>query len=281
MTAPAHQMADRTTVTISYVVLAIGAIIALLPLAMMAVSAIKTSAEIVANPLSLPHVPQWSNFVRAWRDVDMGEALFNSLKVTVLTMILICVTASMAAYALARNRTRAARWISGYFLATTTLPIQLYLFPLYFGFAKLNLVDNVVATAFIYTAIYSPFSIFLLRTYFIAIPVEIEEAAVIDGASQWQVFWRVTLPLVSPGVLTVAVIAGLNTWNEFLISTTFLQGRPAQTAIVRFYSMGGQYSSDWGEIMAAALIIVAPIVLFFLLMQRRFIEGMASGSVKG
>jgi raffinose/stachyose/melibiose transport system permease protein len=252
-----------------------------LPLALMLVSALKTSAEIVANPLSLPSSPQWANFSRAWHDADLASSLLNSIKVTGLTIILICTTGSMAAYALARQKTRGSRWISGYFLATTTLPIQLYLFPLYFGFAKLNLVDNVVATSLIYTAIYSPFSIFLLRTYFLAIPYEVEEAAIMDGASSWQVFRRVTLPLVSPGLLTVALIAGLNTWNEFLISTTFLQGHAAQTAVVRFYSMGGQYSSDWGEIMAAALLIVAPMVIFFLVMQRRFIEGMASGSVKG
>jgi raffinose/stachyose/melibiose transport system permease protein len=122
---------------------------------------------------------------------------------------------------------------------------------------------------------------FLLRTYFLAIPREMEEAAVIDGANRWQVFYRVSLPLVSPPILTVGVISGLNTWNEFLISSTFLQSHDQQTAVVRFYALGGQYSSDWGEIMAAAILIVAPVLVFFLLMQRRFIEGMASGSVKG
>jgi len=94
-------------------------------------------------------------------------------------------------------------------------------------------------------------------------------------------FFRICLPIVSPGILTVSVISGLNTWNEFLISSTFLQSHDAQTAIVRFYTLGGQYTSDWGEIMAAAILIVAPAVVFFLIMQRSFIEGMASGSVKG
>jgi raffinose/stachyose/melibiose transport system permease protein len=91
----------------------------------------------------------------------------------------------------------------------------------------------------------------------------------------------VLLPLVSPGILTVALISGLNIWNEFLISSTFLQSHDQQTAVVRFYTLGGQYTSDWGEIMAAAILIIAPAVGFFLLMQRRFIQGMASGSVKG
>jgi raffinose/stachyose/melibiose transport system permease protein len=271
---------SRGTLVSSYAVLAVMAAVALFPLALMVVSALKTSAEIVANPLSLPSVPQWVNFSRAWTDAQLGRSLLNSGEVTCLTVLLICSTASMAAYALVRQTT-ALKWISAYFLATTTLPIQLFLFPLYFGYARLGLIDNVFALSLVYAAIFSPFSIFLLRTYFLAIPREIEEAAIMDGANRWQVFTQVCLPIVSPGLLTVAVISGLNTWNEFLISSTFLQSHDAQTAIVRFYTLGGQYSSDWGEIMAAAILIVAPAVAFFLVMQRRFIEGMASGSVKG
>jgi raffinose/stachyose/melibiose transport system permease protein len=274
-----NQIGART-LAFSYTVLAIMAAVALFPLALMVISALKTSAEIVANPLSLPRVPQWVNFSRAWTDAQLGRSLLNSGEVTGLTVLLICSTSSMAAYALVRQTT-AFKWISAYFLATTTLPIQLFLFPLYFGYARLGLIDNVFALSLVYAAIFSPFSIFLLRTYFLAIPREIEEAAIMDGANRWQVFTRVCLPIVSPGLVTVGVISGLNTWNEFLISSTFLQSHDAQTAIVRFYTLGGQYSSDWGEIMAAAILIVAPAVVFFLVMQRRFIEGMASGSVKG
>jgi len=276
-----HQTLGRKAVMVSYVVLTIGAVFALFPLALMVISALKTSAEIVADPLGLPRSVQWGNFARAWTDAQLGVTLWNSAKVTILTVVLICTTCSMAAYALARTRGSASRWISTYLLATTTLPIQLYLFPLYFGYTYLGLIDNVFALSLIYTAIFSPFSIFLLRTYFMAIPREIEEAAVMDGASRWQVFYKVCLPVASPGILTVAIIAGLNTWNEFLISSTFLQSREQQTAIVRFYTLGGQYSNDWGEIMAAAILIVAPVLIVFLLMQRRFIEGMASGAVKG
>ena len=272
---------SRGTIVTSYLVLTIGAVVALFPFALTVMSALKTAAEVVADPLALPKAPQWINFARAWTDAQLGRSLLNSAELAVMTVAMICSTGSMAAYALARQRVKGWRWISAYLLATTTLPIQLYLFPLYFGFAHLGLIDNVFALSIVYTAIFSPFAIFLLRTYFLAIPVEIEEAAIMDGASRWQVFSRIMLPIASPGILTVAIISGLNTWNEFLISVTFLQSHDQQTAVVRFYTLGGQYSSDWGEIMAAAIIIVAPCLVFFLLMQRRFIEGMASGSVKG
>jgi raffinose/stachyose/melibiose transport system permease protein len=276
-----NQTLGRGTIMASYIVLTIGAVLALFPLGLMVVNALKRAAEIVANPLALPRSPQWINFMRAWTDAQLGRSLLNSAELTLMTVILICTTCSMAAYALARRSVRGWRWISGYLLATTTLPIQLYLFPLYFGFAHLGLIDNLFALSFIYAAIFSPFAIFLLRTYFLAIPLEIEEAAIMDGATRWRVFTRIMLPLISPGLLTVAIISGLNTWNEFLISSTFLQSHDVQTAVVRFYTLRGQYTSDWGEIMAAAIIIVAPCLIFFLLMQRRFIEGMASGSVKG
>jgi raffinose/stachyose/melibiose transport system permease protein len=276
-----NQTLGRSTIFISYFILAVAAVTALFPLSLMVVSSLKKSTEIVANPLALPSALQWSNFSRAWTDAQLGRSLLNSTETTGLAVILICSTCSMAAYALAHRTGPGLRWISAYLLGTTTLPIQLYLFPLYFGFAHLGLIDNVFALSFVYTAVFSPFAIFLLRTYFLAIPKELEEAAVIDGAKRWQVFYYVLLPLVSPGILTVALISGLNVWNEFLISSTFLQSHDQQTAVVRFYTLGGQYSSDWGEIMAAAILIVAPAVGLFLLMQRRFIQGMAAGSVKG
>jgi raffinose/stachyose/melibiose transport system permease protein len=276
-----NQNLGRSTAIVSYFILAVAAIIALFPLSLMLISALKKSTEIVANPLALPSALQWTNFSRAWTDAQLGRSLLNSAETTGFAVVLICSTCSMAAYALARRTGPGLGWVSAYLLGTTTLPIQLYLFPVYFGFAHLGLIDNVFALSIVYTAVFSPFAIFLLRTYYLAIPKELEEAAIIDGANRWQVFYNVLLPLVSPGILTVAIISGLNIWNEFLISSTFLQSHDQQTAVVRFYTLGGQYTSDWGEIMAAAILIVAPAVGFFLLMQRRFIQGMAAGSVKG
>jgi raffinose/stachyose/melibiose transport system permease protein len=135
--------------------------------------------------------------------------------------------------------------------------------------------------ALVYAAMYAPFSICLLRTYVLAIPETLEEAARTDGASSWQVFRYVVLPMLTPGLITISVITGLHAWNEFVIAVTFLQSRPHMTAIASFYALNGQYTSDWGEIMAAALIIVLPVVALFVALQRRFIEGMAAGSVKG
>lgn len=272
---------SRLTRIIAYITLGVLLVITLFPIALLVLNSLKGSQEIVQNPLALPSQLRWDNFTRAWSDANFSRTLLNSALLTGMTIVLVCTTGSLTAYVLARRKIKTWKILTFYLLASTTAPIQLFLFPLYFGFARLGLINNPVAVAFIYTAVYSPFAIMLLRTYFLAVPKELEEAALIDGASHWQVFSRVFLPIVSPGILTVALIIGLYSWNEFLIATTFLQGQDRLTAVVSFFLLSGQYSSDWGVVMAAALIIILPIVILFVLLQRRFIEGMAGGSVKG
>jgi len=272
---------SRATLAISYFFLGLFAFIALFPIALLILNSLKPAAQIVQAPLALPNPIRWENFSHAWHDAKFSRTFINSVIISTTTIVLVCATSSLSAYVLARKKIASWKVFTFYLLATTTAPVQLYLFPLYFGFAKLGLINNVFGVALIYTALYSPFAVMLLRTYFVAVPKELEEAAIVDGATHWQVFWRVMLPIVSPGILTVALIIGLNSWNEFLIATTFLQKAENTTAVIAFYLLSGQYSSDWGEIMAAALIIVVPVVVLFVFMQRRFIEGMAGGSVKG
>jgi raffinose/stachyose/melibiose transport system permease protein len=272
---------SRLTLWICYGLLGLFAFIALFPIVLLVLNSLKPAAQIVQDPLGLPHPIRWENFVHAWNHAKFSRTFINSLIVSGTTILLVCSTSSLTAYVLARKKIKSWKIVTFYLLATSTAPIQLYIFPLYFGFARLGLINNIFGVALIYTALYSPFAVMLLRTYFIAVPKELEEAAIVDGATHWQVFWRVMLPIVSPGILTVALIIGLNSWNEFLIATTFLQTQDNVTAVIAFYLLSGQYSSDWGEIMAAALIIVVPVVALFVFMQKRFIEGMAGGSVKG
>jgi len=252
----------------------------LLPMALAVLNAFKTTAEINLNPLGLPAQLQWQNFASAWRNASLGSSLLHSAEVAGLTIVMVCLTAAPCAFVLARQQGKGWRFLNFYFMATITVPVQLYLFPLYFLFAKLGLVNSIPAVALIYTAMFSPFAIFLLRTYVLAIPQALEEAALVDGATPWQTFRYVILPMMRPGLLTVAIIVGLNAWNEFVIAVTFLQTDNNVTAIVKFYNLTGQYSTDWGEMLAAAVIIVLPVVVVFVLLQRRFIEGMTAGAVK-
>lgn len=253
----------------------------LLPMALAVLNALKTTTEISTSPFSLPEQVRWENFAAAWSNAALGSSLLHSAQVAGLTIVMVCATAAPCAYALARQKGRRWRLLTFYFMASITMPVQLYLYPLYFLYAKLGLVNSIPAVALIYTAMFSPFAILLLRTYVLSIPYELEEATQVDGAKRWQTFLHVVLPMMRPGLLTVAIIVGLNAWNEFVIAVTFLQSDSTVTAIVKFYNLTGQYSTDWGEMLAAAIIIVLPVVVLFVTLQRQFIEGMTAGSVKG
>jgi raffinose/stachyose/melibiose transport system permease protein len=256
-------------------------LVALLPLALVALNAFKMHADIVANPLSLPASLDFANFARAWRAGHFATGIVNSLLLSGTTVVVTLTCASFAAFALARRKIGGWQLITIYFLCATTVPIQLFLFPLYFVYAKLGLLGNVGATALILSAVSLPISIFLLRAYVIAIPNDIDDAAFMDGATPLQTFWHVILPLMRPGLITVAIIVFLNSWNEFLITTTFQKGRDSITMTLGYLGMNGVYATDQGALMAGAFILIAPIIVFFLVLQRFFISGMTSGAVKG
>jgi raffinose/stachyose/melibiose transport system permease protein len=272
--------ADRLNKIISLALIGVASFASLLPIALAVMNALKTTVEISTNPLAPPTRFHLENFTSAWKSAALGPSLLHSAEVAGLTILLVCVTAAPCAYVLARQQGRGWRILTFYFMASITVPVQLYLYPLYFIFAKLGLVNSIPAVALIYTAMFSPFAIFLLRTYVISIPFALEEAAKVDGATPWQMFFYVILPMMRPGLLTVAIIVGLNAWNEFVIAVTFLQDDSTVTAIVKFYNLTGQYSTDWGQMLAAAVMIVLPVVLVFVFLQRRFIDGMTAGAVK-
>ena len=267
--------------TITYLALGAAAFVILFPLAPMVVNSFRSNFELFQNPIGLPETLDLNVYVQAWNTGQLGRAMWNSVVISCLTVISVCTVTSMAAWVIGRRSCPGWLIMSLYFLASTTIPLQMFIFPLYFLFAHFGLINHPLVVVLIYTAIYTPFSLFLLRTYVLAIPVELEEAARIDGASELDIFLRVILPLLTPGLVTVALITGLNVWNEFLIAITFLQDAGAATATVRFSQMGSRFASDVPQQMATATMIALPTVVFFVLLQRHFIEGVTSGAVKG
>ena len=257
------------------------ALVTLFPIALMLLNSVKTDVAVQTNPLALPNPLALDNFSKAWDQAHLGSSIFLSLRIVFLTVLFTCSTTCLAAYALARRKFRHWPWVSGYFLAATTVPITLLIFPLYSLVVRMGLLGNEIVLALIYTAIYTPFSIFLLRSYFLAVPLELEEAAQLDGAAGFQIFLKVVLPLVTPGILTVALIVALFTWNEFLLSLTFFQSEDVKTAIVEFYSFQGRFGTQWSLMMASSVILAGPIIVIFLILQRFFVEGLVAGSVKG
>ena len=261
--------------------LAVAVLVALLPIALVLMNAFKPHSEIIANPLAWPTSPTAGNFKSAWVGGHFTSGLGNSVLICASTILVTISCAALAAYPLARRRIRFWQLISLYFLCAVTVPIQLFLFPLFYIFAVAGVVSNAFATSLILAAINLPLAIFLLRTYILNVPVELENAALMDGAGPWKTFWYVILPMIRPGLITVSILVGFNAWNEFMITSTFQQGQAAFTMTLDYLSMNSTIVTDRGLMMAGALIIVFPILVFFLFMQRFFIAGMTAGAVKG
>ncbi len=211
-----------TNRTVGSMILMIAVIMSLAPFALVLINAFKSHTAIVQNPLALPESVNLANFRGAWKGANFTVGIGNSLILTLSTVFITVLTATLAALA-----------------------------------------------------------ILLLRTYVLTIPTELDDAALMDGASPRQIFWHVIVPLLRPGIVTVTVIVALNTWNEFLITSTFQQGNAGFTMTLGYRAMAGAMSADRGLMMAGACIVIIPILIFFLLVQKLFVEGMTAGAVKG
>ncbi|NMD39029.1 MAG: carbohydrate ABC transporter permease [Christensenellaceae bacterium] len=266
---------------VGFIFLLLFAFISLFPLFLVLINSFKTHAQILANPLSFPTELNFKNYVYTWEFGGFSEGFINSIKVTSTAIIINMLASAGMGYVLAERKVKLWKVYTFYFLVATTVPLQMFMLPLYSSFVQLKLIGNVYAVGVVIAAWNLPMPIFLMRTYFLKVPRELEEAARIDGCNTFKVFTNVMLPIVSPGLITVAVIVGLFSWNEYLLSTTLLQGEKNFTATLKFKNLNGTFSRSFDVIMAGAVIMVVPMIVVFLLLQRKFIEGMASGAVKG
>jgi raffinose/stachyose/melibiose transport system permease protein len=269
----------RISAVIPWIILGVLAIYALAPLVIFAFNSLKSSREIAANPMGVPQEWNWSNFADAWQQARMGEALLNSGTIAVSTAVGVALIASMAAYAMTRlNLPGKGAWIL-WLLVSSSLPIQLFLVPLVSWWSFLGLYNERFGLIVIYWAVYSPFATLLIRSFLINLPNEYLEAARLDGAGELRLFFRIVLPMVWPGVLTAALVAGLQAYNEFMLAVTFIQDRDARPVALSLYSFQQGFTTDWSLVSAAGIIMALPVIVLFIIAQRKFIEGYASGGM--
>ena len=265
----------------SHLVLILFAFTALAPLALVAINSLKTHREVVRSPLAMPTTLHWENFELAWRYGQFSRGFVNSILLSGTAVATVLTCSTLAGYVLARRRIRQWRMVTVYFMVAMTVPIQLFLFPLYYFFARvLGLLGSLYGVGVVLAALNMPLAVFLMRSFFLAVPEQLEEAARIDGANTARVLWSVLLPPVRPGLITVAVIVGLQAWNEFLITRTFL-GQESITATLGLLSMNGTFTDNMSVMMAGTMLMIGPPLVFFALVQRYFIEGLISGALKG
>lgn len=259
------------------------AILVVFPFAWMIFSSFKTDKEIFFSPWSLPSALRWENFARAWTQASIGQYFLNSLIVVAGSLTLTLAVSSMAAYVLARYEFPGSRIIFYAFLIGLMFPIFLALVPLFFVVRDLKMLSSYHGLILVYTAYSLPFSIFFLTGFFRTLPTEVAEAAIIDGANDYTVFWRVMLPMAQPGLVTVGIFNFLGQWNQFILPLVLNpdQKRYVLSQGLAFLAIQQGYQSDWSALFAGLTITMLPTIAVYIIFQRRLEHGLTAGALKG
>lgn len=271
----------KTAGVLTHIMLLLLASICLVPFLLAFINSFKIHSSIMKSPLSINFSAGTANYLSAWRAAEFSRTILNSLLYMSTSVLVVVFCSVPAAYVLSGKKVRGTGMVMMYFMFAMTVPVQMFLVPLYKTYARFHLLGNIPMVALILAALNLPLAITLLRTFFLGIPRELEEAATVDGANTRQIIQYVILPVISPGIVTVAIITALNTWNEFLVSSTFLLGKNNFTALLALMSINNTNMQNYGINLAATIILIAPIIVIFLLLQRKFIDGIVAGSVKG
>jgi multiple sugar transport system permease protein len=284
VTTRRRQRAGRGRYLLGAVCLAIATVM-LLPLAASVLASVKPTAEAAASPPTyLPHSLSLDSYQRLWTyQQGLPTYLLNSLGTALLAIAFTLLLTVPAAYALARFPVPGREVLFVFLLLALIVPYQALLTPMFLLFARVGLTNTLVGLAILHTAIQLPFSLYILRNSFSAIPRELEEAAITDGASSWQVLLRICVPSAVPAIVTVALFAFIMSWNEFLGALVLMSKGASFTlplilaAARTETSLGG---TDWGMLQAGITISIIPCVLVYLLLQRYYVSGLMTGAVK-
>ncbi|MFZ5828144.1 MAG: carbohydrate ABC transporter permease [Bacillota bacterium] len=257
------------------------ALFVLIPLASTAINGLKTNGQLMTEPFSLPDPIYWANYQTILTSPNFWRQLTNSGVVMLATVLLTVLVASLAAFVIARYNFVGRTLVFNFFTLGMLFPLTVAILPLYVLIRQLGLVDSLWGVILPQVAFGLPVNILILRDYFKAIPVEMEEAAAIDGCGPVGFFWRVLLPLSRPVLAAVSMLVMVGSWNSFLLPLLVLNSEKSWTLPLGVMQFQGQYSSDWALVMAFVTISIMPAILFYLLAERHLVAGLTAGSVKG
>lgn len=255
-------------------------IVMLIPFYYLVVNTFKTPQEMSASPLALPSTINFDNYIKAFNSMDFFQSFANSLIITVISVICIVILGAMAAYPIARRKHKIYKGLLFYFLIGYMLPAQTIMIPLYLLLQNLHLLNNITGLILVYSS-WCNFALFLYQGFFKGLPVDIEEAAMIDGCNPWKCFWLVVFPLLKPITTTIVIFEVMWVWNDFLYPYLFLSSNKSFTLVMQVYKGVGQFSNDWAMMLATMVVVLVPVVIFYLIMQKHIVAGITSGAVKG
>lgn len=266
---------------LNYIFMSLLAVIFIYPLVLMILTAFKKTREIFFDPFGLPGSWQLKNFIEVWHKAHFNIYFFNSVMVSVISILVLLTVASMAAYALARFRFKLNTLIFMLFLAGIMIPIRLGILPLFILMRDLGLLDTRLSLILTYAASGMPMSVFILTGFFKTLPYELTDAARVDGCNEFQIFYKILLPLIRPALATVAIVNFVPWWNDFFFPLLFIKSDALKTIPLGMTIFFGQYMTDWGLLFAGMVIASIPLFILYILMSKQFISGLTSGAVKG
>lgn len=254
----------------------------LVPIVFVVLTAMRPEGDLTSHGVfSWPGAVRWANLTDAWQTGDFSTVYKNSVIVTAVKVPLGILIASLAAFPLAKIRFRFRQSLFLYFLLGLAIPVHVTLLPLFIILKNLGILDTLWSLFPPYLAFGMPLEIFILRGFLITIPSELIEAARIDGASEFGIYWRILMPLIMPAVATLCVIDAVATWNEFLIALIMLNSAQSRTLPLGLLYFSGEHSQTLSLLNAGILIVVLPLLVLYVLLQRYLISGLTSGAVKG
>ncbi len=265
------------------VFLIIVTIFMLYPLVWNIYSSFKTSTEFLGNPFALPSSLQWDNYVRAFRESNIGNNFINSAYIVILSLILLVLLVIPCSYCLSRFRFWGGRFMKNFYMSMIFIQAPCIMIPLFMQMSALNWLNKLTPLSLLYAVLQGPFSIFLLSGFMQGIPKDYEEAAMIDGCGYWRILRSVIVPLAKPGVVTVIMLAAMNIWNEYVVALVMLTDPKKQTVPVGVAAMYEvqRYATDWGALFAALVMVLLPTAVVYAIGQKYLMEGVSAGGVKG
>lgn len=263
-----------------YILLSIFAVLYIYPIFAVLMNSFKTSSEIRTSGLALPENFHMGNYITAWIKGNFRRSFVNSLIVTGGSLIAIYFLNIITAYPFARMKFIAKGPLFVILLSGIMFPIQMAIIPLFKMITTLHLVNNPVGLILVYTAFSLPMGVMLITNFIKGLPIEIEEAAKMDGCGVFRMMFQIVRPLIKPVMSTLLIINAINIWNDLLLPIIVLTTKNSKTMPAGLMYFSGQYNTQWEFVTAAVMIISLPMILFYLLMQKDIVNGLASGAVK-
>ncbi|WP_096274253.1 carbohydrate ABC transporter permease [Paucisalibacillus globulus] len=266
--------------TLKYLVLALFTFIFGYPIFLMISSSFKSNIEIFTSPLSLPSTFSFENYAEVWEAVDFSSYIWNSIIVSAASVFIVLFVSSMAGYYLARYKFRWNSFILLFFMIGLMLPMRLAVIPLYMMMMNLGLLDSLFSLIFVYVAGGIPFAVFLFYGFFRTVPRALEDSARLDGCNDFQIYYKIVLPLMKPAISIVAIVNLLNVWNDFFYPLIFIRTDALKTIPLGMLTLFGEFDTQWNLLFAGLTISSLPMLIAFLFASRQFMDGLTEGAVK-